>query len=287
MYDAFCRLSPNALFNVSSYSGNVFLAFNGVLDYEIAHSHTLQYQVFDSGLPQLNSTVRELIISINDINDNTPIIGTVNQQVSVREDIPLGTLIFTITATDADSGINNVLRFQIISIDPYFTIDDISGEITLSQHLDYEHLDFHILQIRVYDLGSPQLNAYTNFTVIVLDRNDNTPVFFPVSYNPSILENPTTDFFVVEVSATDNDSGEHMNLEFTLTDDPLDPGLFTINKTSGTTAEIRVSGASILDRERQASYLLFVNATDNRNLPIGGVPDRDTIVNTIRAEVSM
>ena len=265
----------------------MFLAFNGVIDYETAHFHTLQYQVFDSGVPQLSSSVRDLTISINDINDNKPIITTTNQQVSVREDTPVSTVVFIITATDADSGQNGELRFQIIPPNTHFSINALTGDIELSQPLDYETATQHLLTIRVYDLGSPKLNAYTNFTVNVLDRNDNSPVFSPPAYNPSIFENSISGFFVVLVTATDIDDGEHMNLNFTLIDDTSDPGLFTLTKNSSTTAVITVSNSvKVLDRESQDTYTLFVVATDNRNLLTGGVPDRDTVVNSISAEVS-
>ena len=276
---------------MSSSSGQVYLAFSGALDYETTQSHTFQYQVSDSGDPQLSSAIRNLTISINDINDNRPIIRTTNEQVNIRENTPIGTLIFTIVATDADSGINSQLRYQLTQIIPpssLFSIDGISGEITLSQQLDYEANLAHWLTIRVYDMGSPRLNAYTNLTVIVVDRNDNTPVFSPPSYAPSILENPTADFAVVQVTATDSDSGEHMNLEFSLVDDTNDPGLFNVTKTSHTTAVVSVANsARVLDRERQGVYLLYVVATDNRNVSTGGVPDRDPVVNTISAEVSL
>ena len=243
-------------------TGDVYLVVSA-LDYENIPSYTYPYQVCDSGSPQLCSAVRNLSIDINDINDNRPLFQTVNRSVSLPEDTT-PTLLFTLLASDADSGVNGVFRFQMISNDPIFEIDSESGGIDLISTFDFEEARRHVLIIRVYDLGSPQLSSITNFTVYVQDVNDNSPIFSPAAYAPYILENRPTGAFVVQLFATDRDHLENMELEFTLEDDQNDPGKFTLTPYSPTSVILNVtSNFPPLDRETQDTYVLTVVATDN------------------------
>lgn len=244
------------------HTGDVHLASN-ILDYETTRAHTYTYQVCDSGLPQLCSSNRSLRIDVNDINDNRPVIQTVNQRICLHENTSLS-LIFTIVASDADSGENRVLRFQMISNDPLFEIDAESGGIYLIRTFDFEDETVHVLTIRVYDLGSPRLASTTNFTVCVLDNNDNSPIFSPSSYAPKILENRPAGAFVVQLFATDRDHLENMELEFSLIDNGSDAGKFTLTPYSPTSVIINVTASyPPLDRETQDTYVLYVVATDN------------------------
>ena len=243
-------------------TGDVYLAYS-TLNYEIQTTYTYTYQVCDSGVPQLCSEVRNLRIDINDINDNRPIFQTANREISLPEDT-IPSLIFTLIASDTDSGVNGVFRFEMISNDPLFEIDSISGGVYLIRTFDFEDERQHVLIIRVYDLGSPRLASITNFTVSVQDINDNSPIFSPASYAPYILENRPTGAFVVQLFATDRDHLENMELEFSLIDDLDDPGKFTLSPFSPTSVILNVTSSfPPLDRETQDTYTLYVVATDN------------------------
>ena len=196
-------------------------------------------------------------------------------------------LVFTIVATDIDTGVNSALQYAIDTQNDLFAINRDTGAITLAKSADFEVSRQHTLTIRVYDQGSPRLTSYTNLTVDILDRNDNQPVFFPPAYMPNIFENPTPGLFVVQVRATDRDHLEHMNLDFSLIDDPSDPGHFVVTKNSSTSAVVTVSGDNSLDTERQSRYVLFIRATDNQAVASGGHgANRDNRTNIVSAEVS-
>jgi len=55
----------------------------------------------DSGIPALTSTAT-LSVTVQDVNDNSPVFNPYDTEYPVEEDANVGTLIATIAATDAD-----------------------------------------------------------------------------------------------------------------------------------------------------------------------------------------
>lgn len=53
--------------------------------------------------------------------------------------------------------------------------------------------------------ANPQLNTTVVVVIVVVDRNDNPPVFSPDQYSVSISENKTSPAFVLRVTAMDDD----------------------------------------------------------------------------------
>ena len=65
----------------------------------------------------------------------------------------------------------------------------------------------YILVVQAQDAGHPALSSTLTVYCNVLDLNDNTPLFDPMSYTYEIFENVSVATPVVTVSATDLDSG--------------------------------------------------------------------------------
>lgn len=65
----------------------------------------------------------------------------------------------------------------------------------------------YILVVQAQDAGHPALSSTLTVYCNVLDLNDNTPLFDPMSYTNEIFENVSVATSVVTVSATDLDSG--------------------------------------------------------------------------------
>lgn len=57
------------------------------------------------------------------------------------------------------------------------------------------------------DDGTPALSASQILTIIVLDVNDEPPVFTEYQYQASVSENKAPGEFVIKITATDKDSG--------------------------------------------------------------------------------
>ena len=75
-------------------------------------------------------------------------------------------------------------------------------------------------QVGVTDLGSPQrFNDSALVVVIILDSNDNTPMFQDPIYTAVIRENLASGTVLLRVNATDADSGTNAQIEYTLSSD--------------------------------------------------------------------
>ena len=54
-----------------------------------------------------------LTINVNDVNDNSPVLAPIGAH-SVKEGLPTGTIVFTVSATDTDDGLSTPLSFTIM-----------------------------------------------------------------------------------------------------------------------------------------------------------------------------
>ena len=66
----------------------------------------------------------------------------------------------------------------------------------------------YTLKVLAHDGGSPPRSSVTVVYMNVLDVNDNQPEFDPASYSQMIYENVKVGTTVINVSATDIDSGQ-------------------------------------------------------------------------------
>lgn len=85
-------------------------------------------------------------------------------------------------------------------------IDPRSGDLRVRGQLDFEGPNKTIVFTAIaYNPGSPHLNDTAVVTVLVLDENDEAPVFADEHYVTSLEEgNYTTDQNVLQVSAMFN-----------------------------------------------------------------------------------
>lgn len=65
--------------------------------------YILVAQAQDKGHPSLSGTVT-VYVNVIDLNDNAPIFDPMSFSNEILEDIPVGTSVVTISATDLDSG---------------------------------------------------------------------------------------------------------------------------------------------------------------------------------------
>ena len=126
-----------------------------------------------------------LFLACNDddmVSTNTaPTIS--DQTFSIAEDVSIGTSIGTVTASDAD---NDPLTFSIIAgnSNDVFSIESTSGEILLSEMLDFETTSTYSLTVQAADNES---NATAIITINVTDAIDPT-VTFPIGPVAAILD---------------------------------------------------------------------------------------------------
>lgn len=108
----------------------------------------------------------------------------------------MGTAVYAANAIDKDSGKNKIIRYRLASVDAskrgtasnLFSIDEMSGHLTLLRHLDYETAQKHTLIVTATDLGEPPLQSNQQIVVEVQDCNDNKPIFQSMEYSVNVLE---------------------------------------------------------------------------------------------------
>ncbi|XP_072292432.1 B-cadherin-like [Eucyclogobius newberryi] len=144
-----------------------------------------------------------------------------------------------------------------------FTMDKTSGRIYVTQPLDREATDHYILMVHAVAEGSGQDEELEEIKLIVIDMNDNRPVFTNDTYFGEVAESSPLNYNILQVTATDADEEGTTNtlIQFKILDqEPKTPSsdMFTINPVNGF---IRVN-AQGLDKEKNTKYTLEIQAAD-------------------------
>ncbi|CAF95303.1 unnamed protein product, partial [Tetraodon nigroviridis] len=131
--------------------------------------------------------------------------------------------------------------------------------------LDREKLREHHLILTAVDGGNPPRSGTLNVTVIVLDSNDNHPIFSQEVYSADVPENVAAGTSVIKVKATDLDEGANGEIEYFFggQQDRRTFDIFDLNKETG---EIKVKGG--IDFEKVEVFKLDVHATDKGQPPM-------------------
>lgn len=143
---------PQSLFRIGRRSGIMEVNKDG-LDYETESNYLLGVEARDDSTNK--SVVVEVNITITDVNDNPPVFDPANYAREVNEDVPNGTMILRVNATDRDSGVNGRVVFSIGTGNDKqsFKIDSTTGEIVTIKPLDYESIKEHKLSVEATDEG--------------------------------------------------------------------------------------------------------------------------------------
>ncbi|XP_031558160.1 protocadherin Fat 4-like [Actinia tenebrosa] len=164
--------NTNQVFTIDSLSG--VIASAGDLDRETVPVYTLKVTATDNGTPPMtgNATV---IVTLDDINDNPPVLSPGDRVASVLENQAAGTSIITLSAVDPDADPNRGPYKFDISVTNYgkFQLDQSSGLLRTTSSLDRESRDTYNLSIKVTDSGG--LSAISYCLITVTDQNDNRP----------------------------------------------------------------------------------------------------------------
>ncbi|KAF6780475.1 hypothetical protein AHF37_00086 [Paragonimus kellicotti] len=219
----------------------------------------------DHGMPSQVST-ELLIVRIIDVNDNPPRFTNQHYSFQTSERNAAGQFIGSITAYDADFGLNAQITYfiewpQIQGSNP-FTITS-NGELSARLPLDRESQPegYHFTVI-AHDSGSPRLSSYAKVEVALIDVNDCAPNFTQNVYHFSIEEElPVTTnstYVIGHVKATDCDIGTNAQVNYYL--DPLS-ALFKVSN------EGYVYTRNSFNREKQAVFILKLSAVDSAHDP--------------------
>ena len=200
------------------------------LDRETRDAYLLTITASDEGNPQKSSSVK-LSITVLDVNDNAPQFNSSSLQGGIKENLPGGSFVMRVIATDADIGTNAQLVYNLTTKEytDVFALNSLTGEITTKKSLDREIQDRYTLKVSVRDNGDPQLTSLADVTINVFDVDDNCPKFEPAEYNLTISENLPFNQSIVQVTATDLDIMDSKTMQYAIRSGNT-RGAFTIDQ---------------------------------------------------------
>lgn len=225
------------LFTVETETGYIYTIRE--IDFEESSSHTVAIKAVDNSVSNPKSSVITIKIFVIDINDNAPVFEIDPVFLKVRENTAQSTVIYTFTATDRDSGVNGTVKYEIQSESAdNLVINAETGQLSISKNIDYEVVREISLVIRAYDQAptkDSQLFTTVTVMILVLDENDNAPVF--QSYSPfQVLEDEVVGYRISSIIAVDadgnvNKSGNNV-ISYSIAAGNTN-GAFSINENTG------------------------------------------------------
>ncbi|XP_031462937.1 protocadherin-10-like [Phasianus colchicus] len=165
--------------SINSDSGHMYALRS--LDYEQIRSFQIQVQAQDAGFPPLSANVT-VHIFVLDQNDNAPVIvspmprnGSVATELVPRSAGP-GYLVGTVSAVDADAGLNSRLSYQLLQATDFtlFSLAPDTGELrTLRSFLEQDAARQRLV-VQVRDGGQPSLSATVSLLLSVVETMPQT-----------------------------------------------------------------------------------------------------------------
>ncbi|XP_059201784.1 protocadherin alpha-8-like isoform X14 [Centropristis striata] len=258
------KLNQNEHFSLSVNKGDSVsaeLVLQKPLDREKQSVIKLTLTAVDGGTPPKSGT-SEIIINVLDNNDNTPIFTKPLYKTSVTENVPLGTSVLTVTATDADDGPNGDISYSLSSKDQdhvleIFQIDEHTGLLTVKGNIDFEEHPAFEIRVQASDKGSPQMAAQCKVLIEVVDLNDNIPEISVTSLMNRVKEDAKIGTAVALVSVLDRDGGKNGAVHCDIKNDSP----FKLETNYKNYFSLVVDGQ--LDRETASHYNVTITATDD------------------------
>ncbi|XP_063354008.1 protocadherin alpha-8-like isoform X30 [Pelmatolapia mariae] len=244
-----------------------FLVLKKSLDREQKCNHSLVVTVVDGAKPPRSGTLNVTVIVL-DSNDNRPMFSKEIYEISVPENVLVGTKIFKINATDPDENLNGAVEYSLgktlkKKVYDIFELDKLSGEIIVEGLIDYEENDVYKLDIEASDKGTPPLTGECRVIIKITDVNDNPPEIEITSLSNSVSEDSKPGTVISLLSVTDRDSGVNGNIITSIISDvPFEL------KPSYKENIYSVVTKGLLDREKVSYYEITMKATDCGEPPL-------------------
>ncbi|XP_067838233.1 cadherin-related family member 2-like [Heptranchias perlo] len=246
------------LFEISK-NGSVYL--KGQLDFSISNIYQVLVKAVDQGKPEAKYSTTRLIINVIDIANKPPEYLSPFYHVRIPENLPVNTGIITVTAIDGDRGINNPVRYSINGTST-FNVDKVTGKITVASLLDREDMrELITINITAFELvegvKDPSATATAAVTILILDVNDNKPIFYSEqrvatdTFHVTVPEETPIGMPILHIFVQDLDQGNNGTFEVYLRG--ADSTAFNLNQNivyNEGTLTLQVANSEELDFEK-------------------------------------
>ncbi|XP_026049641.1 protocadherin alpha-10-like isoform X12 [Astatotilapia calliptera] len=287
-----CKISNNVPFKLeSNYKNSYSLVVDSPLDRETAPQYNISITATDEGSPPLSNT-SVITVHVSDVNDNKPQFSESVINIYVKENSPVGAVIKTVTAVDADIDRNSQVSYSFLQsnsdsvpLSTLLNINSETGDIISLQSFNYEELKTFQFKVQATDSGVPPLSSNVTVNIFILDENDNSPtILAPYSEDSSVNSesipySAEAGYFVAKIRAVDADSGYNALLSYHLSE-PKGNNLFRIGTSSG---EIRTK-RRMSDNDLK-THPLVVLVSDNGEPSLSATMSIDVVVVESTAEI--
>ncbi|XP_028272001.1 protocadherin beta-16-like isoform X49 [Parambassis ranga] len=262
------QLKPTDNFAVKVHNnaeGNkkVEMVLQKTLDREKQEQISLVLTAVDGGEPQKSGTML-VVVTVLDVNDNAPVFTQQTYKATVTENSPKGTVIATVTASDADQGSNSKISYSITNtlddIRKIFEVNEETGDVTLIGNVDFEETRIYQINLIASDDGG--LTDSCKLSVDVQDINDNKPEITIMSKSAVVAEDAKLNTVVTMINIEDKDSGQNGKVKCFI--DENIP--FTLITSSNNFFSLVTD--SDLDRETASEYNINMTCSDEGVPPI-------------------
>ena len=152
-----------------------------------------------------------------DLNDNSPTFRESHVNISISEASPIGSTYVLPAAYDDDSPRYGIQRYEVDEAFDKLSMvfsESVSGQLeaklVLQVPLDREKQSVYHMVLKAVDRGSskhPSMTGTAVVNIIVLDYNDNRPLFSQSTYDVVVYENVPVNSVLLTVRAFDADGG--------------------------------------------------------------------------------
>ena len=301
--------------NVRSRADGSFhlrLILRTTLDRETTDSYQLTVIAVDGGEPPYYTGLLTVNVLVRDANDNSPVFtGNGSYSVSIDEDVPSGTVITRVSATDADLGDNSRVRYDLSvetmrDFGDVFGVEPDTGELYTRSPLDYEKRSDYALYVMASDCGGNDVTntrssdmvgqSLSNQALVVVrlnDVNDNAPHIrvhalaasqvngglldanIPGgSWQLAVPETVPIGTFVAHVTVDDADSGENGRFHCIV----VDSTSFALRPLPPHVTEFKLVTVTSLDREQRSRHRFSITCRDN---------GRESLSSTVPVEINV
>ncbi|KAM4585676.1 protocadherin beta-15-like [Fundulus diaphanus] len=257
--------NPNFVLNIQTSPGRKYgeLVLDKELDREEQQELKIILTAVDGGSPRRSGTV-VIHVTVLDANDNAPVFTEAVYTARLPENSPLKTAVITVSAADADDGINGEVTYDFSRLSDQsqtlFSLDSKTGEIVVTGNIDYEERSKYELFVEAKD--GYGLSSEAKVIIDISDVNDNAPLIYVKSLSNPIPENvsPGTEVGIINVQDRDSDNNRQVrcsvqqNVPFKLV--PSIKNYYSL-VTAGQ-----------LDRELVSDYNITITATDEGSPPL-------------------
>ncbi|XP_077957416.1 protocadherin alpha-3 isoform X42 [Gasterosteus aculeatus] len=287
-----CRVVGSVPFKLkSNYRNDYSLIVDGPLDRENTSIYNVTIRAIDEGTSPLSS-IRVITVHVSDVNDNAPRFMEPVIHVFVKENIQVGSVLYTLNAFDPDLNTNSKLSYKLlldssknIQISSMLNINSETGDVVSLQSFNHEELKTFQFKVQATDSGVPPLSSNVTVNVLVLDENDNSPtILLPYSEHGSVNSesipySAEAGYFVAKIRAVDADSGYNALLSYHLSE-PKGNNLFRIGTSTG---EIRTK-RRMSDNDLK-THPLVVLVADNGEPSLSATVSIDVVVVESTADI--